>query len=82
MPLWEAFWRAILCNVLVCLAVWMAAAGRSVTDTSVAIVPPLMPAASRTARSVGCELVQRRCREGIGRSSAHRALALQVQGGV
>ncbi|MCA3070143.1 MAG: formate/nitrite transporter family protein [Rhodocyclaceae bacterium] len=41
MPLREAFWRAILCNVLVCLAVWMAAAGRSVTDTSVAIVPPV-----------------------------------------
>lgn len=39
MPLWEAFWRAILCNVLVCLAVWMAAAGRSVTDKSLAIVP-------------------------------------------
>jgi formate/nitrite transporter len=41
MPLWEAFWRAILCNVLVCLAVWMAAAGRSVTDKAVAIVPPV-----------------------------------------
>ena len=31
----------MLCNVLVCLAVWMAAAGRSVTDKAVAIVLPV-----------------------------------------
>jgi len=41
LPLWEAFWRGVLCNVLVCLAVWMAAAGRSVTDRAVAIVLPV-----------------------------------------
>jgi formate/nitrite transporter len=39
---WDvAFARGALCNVLVCLAVWMAAAGRSVTDKVVAIVPPI-----------------------------------------
>lgn len=39
---WDvAFARGALCNVLVCLAVWMAAAGRSVVDKSVAIIPPI-----------------------------------------
>ena len=39
---WEvAFVRGVLCNVLVCLAVWMAAAGRSVADKAVAVVPPV-----------------------------------------
>lgn len=37
----EAFFRGVLCNVLVCLAVWMALAGRSVTDKFVAIVLPI-----------------------------------------
>ena len=37
----EAFFRGILCNVLVCLAVWLAMAGRSVTDKVVAIVFPI-----------------------------------------
>jgi formate/nitrite transporter len=39
---WDvALVRGVLCNVLVCLAVWMAAAGRSVVDKAVAIVPPV-----------------------------------------
>ena len=38
---WTAFFRGVLCNVLVCLAVWMAMAGRSVMDKAVAIVPPV-----------------------------------------
>jgi len=34
---WDvALLRGVLCNVLVCLAVWMAAAGRSVVDKAVA----------------------------------------------
>ena len=37
----EAFFRGVLCNVLVCLAVWMAMAGRSVMDRAVAIVFPI-----------------------------------------
>jgi formate/nitrite transporter len=37
----EAFVRGVLCNVLVCMAVWMALAGRSVTDKAVAIVFPI-----------------------------------------
>ena len=37
----EAFFRGVLCNVLVCMAVWMALAGRSVTDKVVAIVFPI-----------------------------------------
>jgi len=39
---WDvALLRGALCNVLVCLAVWMAAAGRSVVDKAVAVVPPV-----------------------------------------
>lgn len=41
MPFWVAFFRGILCNALVCLAVWMALAGRSVVDKAVAIVVPV-----------------------------------------
>lgn len=41
MPFWTAFFRGILCNVLVCMAVWMAFAGRSVTDKVVAVVFPI-----------------------------------------
>lgn len=41
LPLAEAFFRGILCNVLVCMAVWMAFAGRSVTDKFIAIVFPI-----------------------------------------
>mgnify|MGYP001159359478 FL=1 len=38
---WPAFFRGVLCNVLVCMAVWMAMAGRSVVDKAVAIVFPI-----------------------------------------
>ena len=39
---WQAaFFRGVMCNVRVCLAVWMAMAGRSVIDKAVAIVPPI-----------------------------------------
>jgi len=41
LPFWTAFFRGVLCNVLVCLAVWMALAGRSVTDKFVAILMPV-----------------------------------------
>jgi formate/nitrite transporter len=41
LPFWEALFKGILCNVLVCLAVWMAIAGRSVTDKVLAIVFPI-----------------------------------------
>lgn len=41
LPWHEALWRGALCNVLVCLAVWMAMAGRSVVDKAVAVVPPV-----------------------------------------
>jgi formate/nitrite transporter len=36
-----AFVRGILCNLLVCMAVWMAMAGRSVADKTLAIVFPI-----------------------------------------
>jgi formate transporter len=40
--LWhEALFRGILCNVLVCMAVWMAMAGRSVIDKAMAIIFPI-----------------------------------------
>jgi formate/nitrite transporter len=41
MPFWTAFFKGVLCNVLVCMAVWMAFAGRSVIDKVVAIVFPI-----------------------------------------
>jgi formate transporter len=41
LPLTEAFFRGVLCNALVCMAVWMAYAGRSVTDKAIAIVFPV-----------------------------------------
>jgi formate transporter len=37
----EAFSRGILCNILVCLAVWLCFAGRSVVDKIVAIIFPI-----------------------------------------
>lgn len=41
LPFWTAFFRGVLCNVLVCMAVWMSIAGRSVTDKVLAIVFPI-----------------------------------------
>jgi formate/nitrite transporter len=41
LPLTEAFFRGVLCNALVCMAVWMAYAGRSVTDKVLALVFPI-----------------------------------------
>lgn len=41
LPWEQAFVRGLLCNVLVCMAVWMALAGRSVVDKFFAIVLPI-----------------------------------------
>jgi formate/nitrite transporter len=41
LPPAEAFFRGVLCKVLVCMAVWMAMAGRSVLDKIVAVVFPV-----------------------------------------
>ncbi len=41
LPFWEAFFKGILCNILVCLAVWLALAGRSVVDKIFAIIFPV-----------------------------------------
>ena len=41
LPWQEAFFRGVLCNVLVCMAVWMAMAGRSVVDKAVAVIFPV-----------------------------------------
>jgi formate/nitrite transporter len=41
LPPAEAFFRGVLCNVLVCMAVWMAMAGRSVVDKAVAVIFPI-----------------------------------------
>lgn len=41
MPFHEAFLKGVLCNVLVCLAVWLAMAGRSVIDKVAAIIFPI-----------------------------------------
>jgi formate/nitrite transporter len=41
LPFADAFFRGVLCNVLVCLAVWLAMAGRTVTDKILAILFPV-----------------------------------------
>ena len=41
LPFGEAFFKGVLCNVLVCLAVWLAMAGRTVIDKVLAIVFPI-----------------------------------------
>jgi len=41
LPFWTAFFKGVLCNVLVCMAVWMALAGRSVIDKAIAIIFPI-----------------------------------------
>ena len=41
LPTIQLFFLAILCNVLVCLAVWMSFAARSTTDKVMVIVPPI-----------------------------------------
>ncbi len=41
LPFGEAFFKGVLCNLLVCLAVWLALAGRTVTDKMLAIVFPI-----------------------------------------
>jgi len=41
LPFWTAFFSGVLCNILVCLAIWMAYAGRSVVDKAVAILFPI-----------------------------------------
>ncbi len=41
LPTAHLFFLALLCNVLVCLAVWMSFGARTVTDKVVVIVPPI-----------------------------------------
>jgi formate transporter len=41
LPWHTAFFSGVLCNVLVCLAVWMSLAGRSVADKFIAVVFPV-----------------------------------------
>lgn len=41
LPFGEAFFKGVLCNLLVCLAVWLAMAGHTVVDKIVAIVFPI-----------------------------------------
>lgn len=41
LPATQMFFLAVLCNVLVCLAVWMSFGARSATDKIMVIVPPV-----------------------------------------
>lgn len=41
LPTVQLFFLAVLCNVLVCLAVWMSFGARSVSDKVMVIVPPI-----------------------------------------
>jgi formate/nitrite transporter FocA (FNT family) len=42
LPWHEALAKGVLCNMLVCLAVWMAMAGRTVVDKAVAVFGPVV----------------------------------------
>ena len=41
LPFAKAFFSGVLCNVLVCMAVWMTLAARSVTDKVIAVIFPI-----------------------------------------
>jgi formate/nitrite transporter len=41
LPTVQLFFLAVLCNVLVCLAVWMSFGARSMTDKVIVIIPPI-----------------------------------------
>ena len=41
LPTIQLFFLSVLCNVLVCLAVWMSFGGRTTTDRVMVIVPPI-----------------------------------------
>lgn len=41
LPFAEAFFKGVLCNLLVCLGMWLCMAGRSVTDKVLAIIFPI-----------------------------------------
>jgi formate transporter len=41
MPFTEAFFKGVLCNALVCLAVWLSLAGHTVTDKILAVIFPI-----------------------------------------
>ncbi len=41
LTLWQALSRGVLCNILVCLAVWLCFSGRSVADKILAIIFPI-----------------------------------------
>lgn len=41
LPFYTAFFRGVLCNILVCLGVWMAMGGKTVTDKILAIIFPI-----------------------------------------
>ena len=41
LPFVSAFWKGVLCNILVCLAVWLCFAARTVVDKILAIVWPI-----------------------------------------
>ncbi|MBN1553188.1 MAG: formate/nitrite transporter family protein [Phycisphaerae bacterium] len=40
-PFWQAFFRGVLCNALVCLAIWMCFSSQSTTDRVMAILFPI-----------------------------------------
>ena len=41
LPFFQAFFAGVLCNIIVCMAVWLTLAGRSVVDKVVAIIFPI-----------------------------------------
>lgn len=41
LPFWTAFFKGVLCNALVCLAVWLCFAARGVADKILAIIFPI-----------------------------------------
>ena len=68
LSLGEAFARGVLCNALVCLAVWLAMGGRSVADKILAIVFPITAFVDDRPRALDRQLVLPALRPGAGRA--------------
>ena len=71
LPTIQLFFLAVLCNVLVCLAVWMSFGARSTTDKIMVIVPPDRGLRRRRIRALDRQSLSpalRPCDQGLGRT--------------
>lgn len=55
LPTMQLFFPAMLCDVLVCLAVWMSFAARGTADKVMVIVPPIAAFVAMRLRALDCQ---------------------------